>query len=108
MRTRPVNRLFVENDAEQRSVDGEITALHWSLRVAIPRQQQQPREVILDPLEIQTRAIIAAALIGAGAVEIPSIPYGGQGVPDAAGMRLRELTDYVYRLLTSEAPQEPE
>jgi len=66
------------------------------------------RLVIMDPLEIQTRAIIAAALIGAGAVEIPSIPNGGHRAPDAAGMRLRELTDYVYRLLTSEAPQEPE
>ena len=62
----------------------------------------------MDPLEIHARAIIAAALIGAGAVEIPSIPNAGQRVPDAAGMRLRELTDYVYRLLTSEAPNEPE
>ena len=66
------------------------------------------REVIMDPTEIQARAIIAAALIGAGAVEIPSIPTGGERVPDAAGMRLRELTDYVYRLLASEAPHEPE
>lgn len=61
----------------------------------------------MDPFEIQARATIAAALIGTGAVEVPSIPSGGQRVPDAAGMRLRELTDYVYRLLTTEDPHEP-
>lgn len=61
----------------------------------------------MDPLEIQARAIIAAALIGRGAVEVPSIPSGGQRVPDSAGVRLRELTDYVYRLLTTDDPHEP-
>jgi hypothetical protein len=62
-------------------------------------------EVIMDPLEAQARVIIAAALIGRGAVEIPAIPSGGQRAPDAAGMRLRELTDYVYRILTTDAPE---
>jgi hypothetical protein len=60
----------------------------------------------MDPLEAQARATIAAALIIRGAVEVPLIPSGGQRVPDAAGMRLRELTDYVYRLLTADAPYE--
>ena len=55
----------------------------------------------MDPLVAQARAIIAAALIVRGAVEVPSIPSGSsQGSPDAAGVRLRELTDYVYRLVT--------
>ena len=53
----------------------------------------------MDPAEAQARAIIAAALIVRGAVEIPAIPSGAQ-LPDDAGVRLRELTDYVYRLLT--------
>jgi len=58
----------------------------------------------MDPLEIQTRAIIAAALIVRGAVEIPTLPSAGQRLPDASGTRLRELTDYVYRLITTDEP----
>jgi hypothetical protein len=65
-------------------------------------------EAMMDPSEGQARAIIAAALIVRGAVEVPAIPTGTQRVPDASGMRLRELTDYVYRLLTTEQPPEPE
>ena len=62
----------------------------------------------MDPVEAQTRAIIAAALISRGAVEVPSIPSSGQHLPDSAGVRLRELTDYVFRLLTTDEPHEPE
>ncbi len=58
----------------------------------------------MDPLEGQARAIIAAALIVRGAVEVPAIPSGSRRVPDPAGLRLRELTDYVYRLLMTEEP----
>lgn len=61
----------------------------------------------MDPLEAQARAIIAAALIVRGAVEIPTMPSPGQRLPDAAGVRLRELTEYVYRLLTNNEPCEP-
>jgi hypothetical protein len=68
----------------------------------------QVREVIMDPLEAQARAIIAAALIIRGAVEVPTMPSGSQGAPDPAGVRLRELADYVYRLLTIDEPQEEE
>ena len=57
--------------------------------------------ISMDPLEAQARAIIAAALIMRGAVEVPSIPTGHQRGPDEAGVRLRELTDYVYRLITA-------
>jgi hypothetical protein len=65
-------------------------------------------EVMMDPWEGQAKAIIAAALIVRGAVEVPAIPTGSQRLPDAAGIRLRELTDYVYRLLTTDQPPEPE
>ena len=61
----------------------------------------------MDPLEAQARAVIAAALIVRGAVEVPAIPSGRQALPDDAGVRLRELTDYVYRLLTIEPAAEP-
>ena len=61
----------------------------------------------MDPLEAQARATIAAALIVSGAVEIPTLPSAGQRVADAAGVRLRELTEYVYRLLTNDEPSEP-
>jgi hypothetical protein len=59
---------------------------------------------MMDPLEGQAKAIIAAALIVRGAVEVPAIPTGAERMPDASGMRLRELTDYVYRLLTTDEP----
>jgi hypothetical protein len=59
----------------------------------------------MDPLEAQARAIIAAALIVRGAVEVPAMPSSGQRVTDSAGARLRALTDYVYRLITTEQPE---
>jgi hypothetical protein len=58
----------------------------------------------MDSSEAQARAVIAAALIVRGAVEVPSMPSDGQQLPDAAGVRLRELTDYVYRLVTTAEP----
>ena len=60
----------------------------------------------MDPLEAQTRATIAAALIVRGAVEIPAMP-SKQRPTDVAGARLRELTDYVYRLITADTPEDP-
>lgn len=62
----------------------------------------------MDPVEAQARATIAAALIVRGAVEVPSMPTDGQRALDGAGVRLRELTDYVYRLVTIDDPHEPE
>jgi hypothetical protein len=56
----------------------------------------------MDALEAQAKAIIAAALIVRGAVEVPSMPSAGQRVADPAGVRLRELTNYVYRLVTTD------
>ena len=58
----------------------------------------------MEPSEAQARASIAAALIVRGVVEVPSIPLPGE-LPDNAGMRLRELTDYVYRLVTMQIPE---
>lgn len=56
----------------------------------------------MDPLEAQVRAVISAALIVRGAVEIPSMPPESRHAPDVAGLRLRELTDYVDRLVTDD------
>ena len=54
----------------------------------------------MDAVEIQAKATIAAALITSRAVELPSIPSSGQWVHDAASVRLRDLTDYVYQMIT--------
>jgi len=62
---------------------------------------------MLDPLEAQARVTIAAALIVRGAVEVPKMPPSGDSLPDAAGLRLRELTEYVYQLITIEEPRDP-
>ena len=56
----------------------------------------------MGPIEAQARAIIAASLIVRGAVEIPALPLDNLSSPDAAGVRLRDLTDYVYRLVTED------
>ena len=61
----------------------------------------------MDPLETHAKAVIAAALIVRGAVEVPAIPSGRERRPDDAGVRLRELTDYVYQLITIEHAAEP-
>jgi len=55
----------------------------------------------MDPNEIQARATIAAALITSHAVEIPRIPTSGEWSQDAAALRLRDLTDYVYQMITA-------
>ena len=55
----------------------------------------------MEPLEIQARATIAAALIVSRAVEVPAIPVSGDWSQDTAALRLRELTDYVYRMIAS-------
>ena len=55
----------------------------------------------MEPHEIQARAIIAAALITSHAVEVPTIPPSGDWSQEAAALRLRELTDYVYLMLTT-------
>lgn len=62
----------------------------------------------MDPLEGQARAIIAAALIVRGAVEVPSLPSDGGRASDYAGTRLHDLTDYVYRLVTTTRPLDGE
>jgi hypothetical protein len=60
----------------------------------------------MDGWEAQARATIAAALITRGAVEVPAIPTRGERLPDPGGVRLRELTDYVYRLIMTAEPPE--
>ena len=61
----------------------------------------------MDSSEAQARATIAAALIIRGAVEIPSLPRNGDRMPDSGGVRLRELTEYVYRLITTGESSQP-
>ena len=53
----------------------------------------------MDTVEIQAKAMIAAALITSRAVELPSIPASGGWAQDNAGMRLRDLTDYIYQMI---------
>lgn len=55
----------------------------------------------MEATEIQARATIAAALITSHAVEVPTIPSKGDWSGDTAALRLRDLTDYVYRLITT-------
>jgi hypothetical protein len=59
----------------------------------------------MEPTEIQARATIAAALIMTRAVEIPTIPTSGDWSKDTATLRLRELTDYVYQMITAPQPR---
>ena len=58
----------------------------------------------MDPSEALARATIAAALIVRGVVEVPQMPRRGEPVDHTAGVRLRELTDYVYRMVTIQEP----
>ena len=55
----------------------------------------------MEATEIQARATIAAALIVGRAVEVPTIPTSGDWSKDVAALRLRDLTDYIYQMITS-------
>jgi hypothetical protein len=55
----------------------------------------------MEPTEIQARATIAAALILSRAVELPTIPTSGDWSHDSSAIRLRDLTDYIYQMITS-------
>ena len=57
----------------------------------------------MEPTEIQARATIAAALIVTRAVEVPAMPTSGDWSRDTAALRLRDLTDYVYQMITTTA-----
>ena len=59
----------------------------------------------MEAAEIQARATIASALIMTRAVEIPTIPTSGDWSKDDAAIRLRDLTDYVYRMITTAEPR---
>ena len=49
--------------------------------------------------EIHAKAIIAAALISSHAVEIPQLPAAALEKDNSAAIRLRDLTEYVYRAI---------
>lgn len=55
----------------------------------------------MEPTEIQARATIASALIMSRAVELPTIPTSGDWSQDRAALRLRDLTDYIYQMITT-------
>jgi len=55
----------------------------------------------MEPTEIYAKAMIAAALITSRAVEVPTIPTSGDWSKDVAALRLRDLTDYVYQMITT-------
>ena len=59
-------------------------------------------EDIMDGIEAHSRAMIASALIVRGAIAIPLMPTDGAHLSHSEGLRLRELTDHLYRLLTTE------
>ena len=66
-----------------------------------PARAAGDQQVEVEPGEIQARAAIAAALITSHAVEVPTIPTNGDWSQDSAALRLRELTDYIYRIVTT-------
>jgi hypothetical protein len=55
----------------------------------------------MDAAELQARATIAAALIMSHAVEVPRLQNVNDPL-DAAALRLRDLTEYVYRAIVTE------
>ena len=55
----------------------------------------------MDAAEIQAKATIAAALIVSRAVELPTMPRQGQHSHDEALIRLRDLTEYVFQVITA-------
>jgi len=55
----------------------------------------------MDSDELRNKVTIAAALIIRGAVEVPTLPSRDGSISDAAGLRLRELTDYLYRIIAT-------
>ena len=54
----------------------------------------------MDPTELHTKAVIAAALITSHAVAVPSLPLATKGGADHEdAIRLRGLIDYVYEVI---------
>jgi hypothetical protein len=55
----------------------------------------------MDTTELQAKSTIAAALIIAHAVEVPTLPTAARRASgkDDAALRLRELVDYVYQAI---------
>lgn len=55
----------------------------------------------MNPTDTLAKVTIAAALITSHAVEIPQLPKNGApNSHDAAALRLRALTDYIYNAIT--------
>ena len=82
----------------RRSYSSAVVIAEWRLERA--REGAE-----MEPTEIQARATIAAALIVTRAVEVPAIPTSGDWSRDTAALRLRDLTDYVYQMITTPPPR---
>ena len=82
----------------RRSYSSAVVIAEWRLERA--REGAE-----MEPTEIQARATIAAALIVTRAVEVPAIPTSGDWSRDTAALRLRDLTDYVYQMITTPQPR---
>ena len=59
----------------------------------------------MELIEIQARATIASALIVTRAVEVPTMPEDGDWSKDTAALRLRDLTDYIYQVISAPQPR---
>ena len=63
----------------------------------------------MDPTELHTKAVIAAALITSHAVAVPSLAHAAKsGADHEDAIRLRGLINYVYEVIVggSVTPQE--
>lgn len=58
----------------------------------------------MEAFEVQAKATIASALIVSRAVEVPRIPTYPGSERDPAATRLKDLTEYVYRIITGANP----
>jgi hypothetical protein len=55
----------------------------------------------MNAAELHAKAVIVAALITSHAVDIPRLQETKLGAPDEAAIRLRLLTEYVYRAIAT-------
>jgi hypothetical protein len=80
-----------------RLIDGPVLLVALSLSRPI-------HNGVMNIAELQVKATIAAALIVSHAVEVPRIQDSGD-LMDTAAIRLRDLTDYVYRAIVADMAQ---
>jgi hypothetical protein len=107
VRRQPAQFLSILTDSPKSISFGEACAVISSAPSCFAewRPERAREGAEMEPTEIQARATIAAALILTHAVEVPTIPTSGDWSRDIAALRLRDLTDYVYQMITSPQPR---